>query len=105
MRIKLHTTEQGRKNQNYTTESEMCLLPRHWKLHMTKKKVLKRLWDFSLVYESKLLCHMAQGTDKRTRYEEVTGQTPDISEWLDFEFCDLVWQLDQPTKPDFTDNT
>jgi hypothetical protein len=47
---------------------------------------------------------MARGNDRRTGYEEVTGQTPDISEWLDFEFYDLVWWLDRPTKPNFTDN-
>jgi hypothetical protein len=35
----------------------------------------------------------------------VTGQTPDISEWLDFEFYDLVWWLDRRTKPNFTDAT
>ena len=48
---------------------------------------------------------MAQGMDSRTGYEEVTGQTPDISEWLDFEFYDLVWWLDWPNEPDFTENT
>ena len=63
------------------------------------------MWDFGLVYESELLCCMAWGMDKRTGYEEVTGQTPDISEWLDFEFYDLVWWLDWPNKPDFTENT
>ena len=35
----------------------------------------------------------------------MTGQTADISEWLDFEFYDLVWWLDRPTKPNFTDHT
>jgi hypothetical protein len=72
---------------------------------MTKRKVPKRLWDFGLVYESELLSRMARGSDRRTGYEEVTGQTPDISEWLDFEFYDLVWWLDRPTKPNFTENT
>jgi hypothetical protein len=105
MRIQLHTTEQGRKNQNYAAESEIGLLARRWKLRMNKKQVPKRLWDFGLVYESELLCRMARGTDNRTGYEEVTGQTPDISEWLDFEFYDLVWWLDRPNKPDFTENT
>jgi hypothetical protein len=71
---------------------------------MTKKQVPKRLWDFALIYESELLCHMARGNDRRTGYEEVTSQTPDISEWLDFEFYDSVWWLDRPTKPNFTDN-
>ena len=33
------------------------------------------------------------------------SQTADIREWLDFEFYDLVWWLDRPTKPDFTDYT
>ena len=72
---------------------------------MAKKKVLKRLWDFGLVYESKLLSWMARGDDHRTGYKVVMGQTPDISEWLDFEFYDLVWWLDWTTKPDLTDNT
>ena len=58
------------------------------------EQVPKQLWDFGLIYKSELLCHMAQGTDNRTGYEEVTGQTPDIIEWLDFEFYDLVWWLD-----------
>jgi hypothetical protein len=39
-----------------------------------KKEVPKRLWDFGLVYESELLCCMARGSDRRTGYEEVTGQ-------------------------------
>ena len=43
--------------------------------------------------------------DNRTGYEEVTGQTPDISMWLDFEFYDLLWSLDWPNKPDFMENT
>jgi hypothetical protein len=72
---------------------------------MTKKKVQKWLWDFRLIYESELLSRMARGSDRRTGYEEITGQTPDISEWLDFEFYDLVWWLDRPMKPNFTDNT
>jgi hypothetical protein len=29
---------------------------------------------------------MSHGDDGRSGYEMVTGNTPDISEWLDFEF-------------------
>jgi hypothetical protein len=47
---------------------------------------------------------MARGNNRRTGYEEVTGQTPDISEWLDFEFYDLVWWWHLPGKPNVTDN-
>ena len=71
---------------------------------MTKKNVPKRLWDFGLVYKSEILSRMAHGNDRQTGYEEVTGQTPDISEWLDFEFYDLVWWWHLPGKPNVTDN-
>jgi hypothetical protein len=47
---------------------------------------------------------MPCGNDRRTGYEEVTGQTPDISEWLDFKFYDLVWWWHLPSKPNVTDN-
>jgi hypothetical protein len=72
---------------------------------MMKKKVPKRLRDYGLIYESELLSRMARGSNRRTGYEEVTGQRPDISKWLDFEFYDLVWWLDCTTKPNFTDAT
>ena len=103
MRIKLHTMEQGRKNQNHAAEREIGILSKRWKLRMRKKRVPKRLWDFGLIYESELLSSMARGCNKRSGYEEVTGDTPDISEWLDFEFYDLVWWIDRPNKPDITD--
>ena len=103
--IQLHTTEQGRKNQNHAAEWEIGFLAKRWKLRMQKKKVPTRLWDYGLVYESELLSRMARGKDGRTGYEEVTGNTADISEWLDFEFYDLVWWWDRPKKPDVTDET
>jgi hypothetical protein len=39
---------------------------------------------------------MARGPDGRTGVEEITGDTPDISEWLDFDFYNLVWYWDAP---------
>ena len=39
MRIKLFTSEQGRKNQNHAAEQEIGFLAKHWKLQMQKKKV------------------------------------------------------------------
>ena len=72
---------------------------------MIKKNMPKRLWDFGLIYEAELLSRMARGDDRRTGYELVTSQTADISEWLEFEFYDLVWWLDRLTKPNFTNHT
>ena len=71
---------------------------------MHKEKVSKRLWDFGLVYESELLSRMSRGRYRRTGYEEVTGDTADISEWLDFEIYDLVYCIDIPNKPDTSDD-
>ena len=47
---------------------------------------------------------MACGRDRSTGYEEVTGDTTDISEWLDFEIYDLVYWIDRPNKPDTSDD-
>jgi hypothetical protein len=105
MCIMLHTTEQGRKNHNHVTEREIRFLAKRWKLRMVKQKVPKRLWDYGLIYESELLSRMARGNNRRTGYEEVTGQTPDISKWMDFAFYDLVWWLDRPTKPNITNSS
>jgi len=57
------------------------------------------------VYEGEILSMMSRGSTGRSGYEEVTGNTPDISEWLDFEFYDLVWWWYRPNKPDVTDET
>ena len=60
MRIQLHTTEQGRKNQNQAAEREIGVLAKRWKLRMAKKKVPQRLWDHGLVCEGELLSRTAQ---------------------------------------------
>ena len=47
---------------------------------------------------------MARVQDRFTGYEGVTGQTATISEWLNFEFYDLVYWYDWPNKPDESDD-
>jgi hypothetical protein len=39
---------------------------------------------------------MLRGKTGRTGYEDVTGETPDISEWVDFDFYDWIWYHDPP---------
>ena len=46
---------------------------------------------------------MLIGKDKRTGYEEVTGQKTETAKYLYFEFYNLVWWWDQPDKPNATD--
>ena len=47
---------------------------------MTKKVIPKWLWYFGLFYKTELLSRMSRGKDKRTGYEDVTGQTPYIGD-------------------------
>ena len=51
---------------------------------MTNIMIPKQLWDFGLFYGSGLFSRMSRGKVKRTGYEEVAGQTPEIGEYLDF---------------------
>jgi hypothetical protein len=55
-------------------------------------------------FMSELLTCMACRHDCQTGYGEVTGQTPNISKWTDFEFYDLVCWWHTPSKPTMTDN-
>ena len=103
-RIRHFMSEKGRKNQNHAAEREIGVLTRRWRSRMRKMKVPKRLWDYGLIYESELLSRTSRGTTGRTGFEEVTGDTPNIAEWLDFSFYDLVWYLDRDGKPDLTDD-
>ena len=103
MHILLHITKQGCKNQKHAAEQEIGMLGKCCKLCMTKKNVPKWLWDFGLIYKAEIMLRMACGSDNCTGYEEVTGQTLDISKWLDFKCYDLVWWLHHPTKPNVTD--
>jgi hypothetical protein len=42
----------------------------------------------------------ARGKEGRTGIERLTGNSVDISEWLDFEFYDIVWYWDGPNNTD-----
>ena len=55
-------------------------------------------FGIGLVYEAELLSRLSRGPDGRTGCEEVFGQTPNIAEYVDFEFYDLVWWWDRGDK-------
>jgi hypothetical protein len=57
---------------------------------MLQRKVPPRLWDYDLIYKSNILNGIPCGQQQRTGIEMVTGKTPHISEWIDFEFYDRV---------------
>ena len=49
-----------------------------------------RVWDFKMVWEAEIYSRTA-GKDGRPSLERLTGDTIDISEWMEFDFYDLVW--------------
>jgi hypothetical protein len=60
---------------------------------MLKKKVPHRLWDygFTWVCETDIVCaKMLKCAEGRTPLERITGETPDVSEYIDFDFYNWV---------------
>jgi hypothetical protein len=96
LHINVTYAEKGRHIQNHAAEREIRDLKRRWHSKMTTKTVPKRLWDFGVVHQGELMSRTARGKNGRTGYEDVVGETPDISEWMDFDFYDLIWYHDPP---------
>ena len=94
--------EKGTGKQNHKAECVIGLLKQRWQRLMADLQVPKRLWDYGLIYEAGILSRVARGQKNRTGLERLTENTPDISEWLDFTFFDVVWYHDN-SKGDTTD--
>ena len=90
-RIKLSHAEAGRSNQIYKVDIEIRELKRRCQNKRIEKNVPNRLWDFLIEHQAKIMQFIPRGPSGRTGYELVTGSTPDISEYCDFDFYDLVW--------------
>ena len=95
-RVMVRTTEPYSPWQN-RAERQIGKLKGKWMQSMVKRQVPKRFWDFGLVWESELICRTAS-TDGQTPIEKITGETPDISKWVDFEFYQIVRYWDQANK-------
>ena len=59
-------------------------------LRILNRQVTKRLLGYGLVYEYQIISIMT-GKHSRAPLKKVTGDTPDISEWVDFDLYDLVF--------------
>ena len=61
---------------------------------MTKRGVPKRLWDYGLQWAVEIMqciTSTAGSLHGRTGLEKVMGETPEISEYIDFGFYDWCW--------------
>jgi hypothetical protein len=96
-RISFRQTEPYSPWQN-RAEDQIREVKRRWKLMRQRRKIPTRLWDYAMVHITKLMNMTARGRNGRMGHEEITGDTPDISEYVDFDFYDWVWYWDTPDK-------
>ena len=93
--IDLHVTEPHRHNQS-KVEGVVWEIRKCW-FRIMLKKVPKQLWDYGI----KWVCEVMQCTastsgdlSRRAALEQLTGETPEISDYLDFTFYDWCWYND-----------
>ena len=90
--MKYHVSSPRRPDEN-PAEGSIREIKRRWFHVMIKKRVPRRLWDFGLVWicdTGNLSVSSSKYANGRTALEIITGETPDISEYLDFSFYDWV---------------
>jgi hypothetical protein len=91
--VKHKTSEKERPNQN-PSEGTIREVRKRWHRQVLRTNCPRRLWNCGLPHVCavmRLTASCAGRLQGRTPLEAMTGETPDISECLDFGFCDLVW--------------
>ena len=90
--IKYHISEPRQPNQN-PSESAIREIKKRWYRIMMKRSVPKRFWDYGIVWvceTGNLSVSSSRHAGGRTPLEIISGETPDISEYVDFGFYDWV---------------
>ena len=91
-KIEHHVSSPRRPNEN-PAEGTIREIKRRFFIIMRKLKVPKRLWDYLIIWiceTSNLSISSTKYASGRTLIEIITGDTPDISKYLDFSFYDWV---------------
>ena len=94
--IDYHISEADLHNQN-PVEGVIREIRKKWYRTMVRKRVPRMLWDYGVIWCSEImaLTHSSAGSiHGGIPLEKVLGETPDISEYLDFGFYDKVWYKD-----------
>ena len=69
-------------------------LRKKWYRTMLRTNCLKKIWGYGYRHKSKIMCRMASRSrdlNGRTPIDHILGETPDISEYLDFDLYDRFW--------------
>ena len=91
--VDYHVTEPFRPNHNLA-ESVIREIRKKWFRIMVRKRVPRRLWDYGLRWVCDIqnrTANSSRGLGGRCPLEKMTGESVDISEYLDFGFYDRVW--------------
>ncbi len=99
--IKTTTTEAHSPWQN-RTEVEIRELKKYVRHLMARTNMPKALWDICTMYTMDLCNRLEQPIPQlqgRTLYELLTGNTPDFSEFLEYEWYQPVWYYDPAPFP------
>ena len=96
--IDLHLTEPDRHNQS-KVEGVIRELRKRWFRVMLKQWVPSRLWDYGVRWVCEIMQCTASNSGRlqgRTPLEQLTGDTPNISEYLDFSSTTGVGTMTMP---------
>jgi hypothetical protein len=91
--IKSKRSERERPNQN-PAEGVIREIRKKWYRQIFRTNCPHRLWNYGIPYVCAIMRMTASYAGRlqgRTPMEALTGEMPDISEYLDFGFYDLVW--------------
>jgi hypothetical protein len=91
--IKHKTSERERPNQN-PAEGVIREIRKRWYRYVFRTNCPRRLWNYGIPHVCAIMRMTASFAGRlqgRTPIEQLMGETPDISEYLDFGFYDLVW--------------
>ena len=91
--IKYHVSSPYRPNEN-PAEGSIREVKKRWYRMQSKKNIPDRLSDYGLKYiceTGNLTANTSRYAKGRTPIEIITGETPDLSEYIDFGFYDWVY--------------
>ena len=90
--IRFHVSSPRRPNEN-PGEAAICEVKRRMYRIAAKKQVPRRFWDYLIVWvceTGNISVSSSRYAEGRTPIEIITGETPDISEYIDFCFYDWI---------------
>lgn len=86
--IHTHTSALRRPNKN-PAEGSIQEVKKKWYMIKGNKDIPDRIWDFGIswIYETdNVTANSSRYSKDRTPFEMITGETPDITKYLDFTF-------------------